>query len=138
MELTQDSPLPSAPFVQLAPNVKLQRPLSRQGHGPGLIILKAPDAALTENKRLDPEPIQKWAEEGFAVIEVTVSGDDDRTSNWHVSKCVASAITTLQSLTECTEKEKFGVIGKIHKSNLKPLTAEINYSSIQNPERWTF
>lgn len=60
----QRVPLPSAPSVTLSPNATLQPPLSRLGHGPGLILLTAFENESFENDTLDPEPSKKWAEVG--------------------------------------------------------------------------
>ena len=114
-QITNSIPLPMSPITQLASNCRLQRPLSRRGHGPGLLILTAPHTASTNNKTLDPEPIQKWAEEGFAVIEVTIYDDEDDNTGkwqWNVDNCVAKAIATFAALPECSEKHKFGMVGK--------------------------
>lgn len=57
---------------QVSPHVTLQRPLSRRGRGPGLILVLDHYASTAKSeKHLDPEPLQKWAEEGFAVVEVS-------------------------------------------------------------------
>src|SRR3954463_6305789 len=63
-------------------NVALQEPLTRRGIGPGLLLITSAkdsgrktrkDAEVQKN--LDPEPLQKWAEEGFVVVEVKVIDD---------------------------------------------------------------
>lgn len=68
-------PLPSAPLEQLFDNVALQPPLSRLGTGPGVILfLPAPDRIPSRKdnlKIIDPEPVTKWAEEGYAVVSIT-------------------------------------------------------------------
>jgi carboxymethylenebutenolidase len=103
-------PLPSAKPVQLAPSVVLQPPLSRRGHGPPLLIVTPSEYtgqnANDTNKTLDPEPLKKWAEEGFAVVEVKV-GSDLQT---FVDGC-EKGIEALQSLPECTFDGKLAVIG---------------------------
>ena len=49
----------------------LQPPLSRRGRGPGLILLLDPTQPYHRStKTLDPPPLQKWAEEGYAVAQV--------------------------------------------------------------------
>ncbi|KAJ6510253.1 NTF2-like protein [Mycena vitilis] len=69
--------LPSAPLLTLSDGLVLQRPLTRRGTGPGLIVFLPPDSTLNlsfksgDDKPLDPEPVQKWAEEGFAVVGIT-------------------------------------------------------------------
>lgn len=106
-------PLPNAPAVRLAPNITLQPPLTRRGHGPGLILVL--DEYLTSEKlqsTLDPSPRQKWAEEGYAVLEIIVKKLDGARNSDEISEDLKSGLNTLQRLTECDVKDKFGVIGE--------------------------
>lgn len=98
--------LPSAPRVALTPNVYLQPPLSRRGTGPGLVLFISDiNFAHGESKPLDPEPILKWAEEGFAVVGITTSEGSD------IEHSLTQAVNTLAALNEVDIKDKFGVIG---------------------------
>jgi carboxymethylenebutenolidase len=104
----QPVPLPSAPLQRLADNVVLQLPLSRRGHGPGLIIFLPSNSVLSlrpssEKKPLDPEPVRKWAEEGFAVIGIHSGG-------LPVNETFALGLDALASLESCDTKDKIGVI----------------------------
>ena len=109
---------PLQPFnpVFLAANVRLQRPLSRRGKGPALIIFlpdqdHRPPASKTT---LDPAPLQKWAEEGFAVAEVTIGGLAPSPTRDVLSvqdACERSA-AALNALPECTSDGQVGVIGR--------------------------
>jgi carboxymethylenebutenolidase len=66
---------PVRPPIILTPDITLQSPLSRRGHGPGLVLVVDHYAALDESAtNLDPPPLQKWAEEGFAVAQIKVPG----------------------------------------------------------------
>jgi carboxymethylenebutenolidase len=109
-------PLPSAPSVPLAPNVSLQPPLSRRGHGPGIIIIdpdyKLPDlpSALLPSENIDPPPQYKWAEEGYAVVRVSIRmdvGPDD----WDAQSTLGKATEALSNLEECDVKDKFVLVG---------------------------
>ena len=95
--------LPSAPLAKLSDTCVLQPPLSRRGTGPGLLIILPSHTAPSKGKKpLDPEPVQKWAEEGFAVVGITPSetlADD-----------VLRAIGALQALSTLDTKDKFGII----------------------------
>jgi carboxymethylenebutenolidase len=68
--------LPSASLLTVADGLAMQPPLTRRGTGPGLIVFIPPDSTLNlssksgDDRPLDPAPIQKWAEEGFAVVGV--------------------------------------------------------------------
>ena len=101
-----EAPLPSAAPQQLSQNVSLQQPLSRRGFGPGLIILLPKDVNLDKDeKTLDPPPLQKWAEEGYAVVQVLVE-----LGELAIRDDLEIACNTLLELNECQPKGKFGVI----------------------------
>ena len=98
--------------VQISENVTLQTPLSRLGKGPGLILLVSKDyisrSSTDITKTLDPEPQQKWAEEGFAVVEVKVDPatlEDD----------FKVGVDALKKLPEARERNTMGVIGTFSK-----------------------
>lgn len=111
--MTQAASLPSAPVINLGADIVLQPPLSRCGRGPGLIILRPSSFAdyQKENDSLDPEPLQKWAEESYAVVQASLdlqsSGDEA-----HVSGLVKAGIDALVSLAECETKDKFALLGR--------------------------
>lgn len=105
--------LPSASAVPLAmPNVIFQPPLSRRGTGPGLVVVRAsklslrPHAKLGLRTPLDPDPVQKWAEEGFAVVGVQLSGDTD------VTEALCVALAGLEESSKVDDTSRFGVLGE--------------------------
>jgi carboxymethylenebutenolidase len=102
-------PLPSAPLVSVSDDIVLQRPLTRRGFGPGLVIfLPSPTSiAISQKTRqpLDPEPIQKWAEEGFTVIGVV--GCEPQL----VPEAITKSVAVIQDTVEVDIKDKVGVIG---------------------------
>ncbi|KAL4914521.1 carboxymethylenebutenolidase [Aspergillus aurantiobrunneus] len=102
--------LPSVPIMEVSPNVLLQPPLSRCGRGPGLILLRAAGHADCQenNHSLDPEPLQKWAEESFAVAQITLDSESSK-SEASVSDLVRTAEEALRSLAEC-ENDKLGLL----------------------------
>lgn len=106
------TPLPNAPTVEVAPGVLLQPPLSRCGRGPGLLLVRAAAHAQcqADNQSLDPEPLQKWAEESFAVAQITLDAESSK-SRAALTDLVRSAEQALSGLAECTKKDKFGVLG---------------------------
>ena len=62
----------------ISPSITLQPPLSRRGKGPGLVLVLDHYAAReAKDGCLDPPPLQKWAEEGFAVVQVCFGSDCD-------------------------------------------------------------
>ncbi|TDZ87601.1 hypothetical protein C8034_v006687 [Colletotrichum sidae] len=86
--------------------ITVQPPLSRRGHGPGLLILVERGIDLSKHdKILDPPPAQKWAEEGYAVAQVVVdAGASD------IASLLSSAIESLKELESCDVEDKFGAI----------------------------
>lgn len=104
--------LPDAPLKELGPGIKLQPPLSRRGHGPGIIVVLPsrlslrPHAKVGLKTPLDPDPVQKWAEEGFAVVGVQLSANSD------ITETLAVAIAGLESCPEVDNKGHHGVLGE--------------------------
>lgn len=73
-DVTPTPPKSAYPAPQvISPHLTLQAPLSRRGRGPGLVLV-LDHYALAErsDEHLDPEPLRKWAEEGWAVVQVCV------------------------------------------------------------------
>ncbi|KIJ56457.1 hypothetical protein M422DRAFT_110254, partial [Sphaerobolus stellatus SS14] len=105
--------LPSAPLKSLTSNIGFQAPLTRRGHGPGLIIflpaksiVRSDDApnGSQRTKSLDPEPVQKWAEEGFAVVGITYGHESN------IEASIQIAVDSLIGSSEVDIKDKFGAI----------------------------
>ncbi|GKZ75909.1 hypothetical protein AnigIFM56816_003367 [Aspergillus niger] len=103
--------LPSAPRVNLGDNIVLQPPLSRCGQGPGLVLIRPANVAECQSKNtsLDPEPLQKWAEESYAVAQITFDLDSSANASL-LSVRVDSAMAGLIALPECNNKQKFGIL----------------------------
>ncbi|KAE9365592.1 hypothetical protein N431DRAFT_353906 [Stipitochalara longipes BDJ] len=93
--------------VRLSDNITLQTPLSRFGKGPGIILLISKDytsrASTDISKTLDPEPQQKWAEEGFAVVEVKYDAET-------IEEDFRTGIAALKKLPESAAYSTVGVI----------------------------
>lgn len=97
--------LPSAKSFEVASNVLVQPPLSRKGHGPGLILLVPTGLDLSgHSKTLDPPPLQKWAEEGYAVAQITLQEGSELKGG------LGQALKALRELKECDSDEKMGLI----------------------------
>lgn len=111
----------SAELTALPDNALVQLPLSRRGRGPGLLIFLPkdykPQKSGEKSKSLDPEPLQKWAEEGFAVVQLAIGADDDAQETYLNTM---DAVRFLLRLPECAEYEKVGVVGtsSVHISRL--------------------
>ncbi|KAF8856145.1 hypothetical protein BDZ45DRAFT_481003 [Acephala macrosclerotiorum] len=103
----EDRPTP-AELAALPENALVQLPLSRRGLGPGLLIFVpdryTPQKKGDKSKSLDPEPLQKWAEEGFAVVQLTIGADDDPQETYLNTM---DAVRFLLRLPECAQFEKY-------------------------------
>lgn len=101
-------PLPNAQPVKLAPNLTIHAPLSRKGYGPGVLIVRSSVSSDQRNaeKTLDPEPLQKWAEEGFVSVEVEVSEDLQS-----MQEIFHQALSALETHEKCDKKSRYGLIG---------------------------
>ncbi|KAK2466405.1 hypothetical protein APHAL10511_002047 [Amanita phalloides] len=100
--------LPSSPQINVNRDVLIQPPLTRRGTGPGLIVFQPDPSKLepgTKAKALDPDPVQKWAEEGFAVSGVTISDPEP-----NFIQILQSCCETLSSLDQVEPKEIFAVL----------------------------
>lgn len=112
--MDKNDALPSANPVQLGNTGKivLQPPLSRCGQGPGLILLRPASYAGYQQRStsLDPEPLQKWAEESFAVAQITLDDDlsGDKATLQHL---IQEAQDGLTALPECSQSQ-FGLLGR--------------------------
>lgn len=101
-------PLPCAAAREISTGVLLQPPLSRRGHGPGLIIILPQNLELDENQQtLDPPPLLKWAEEGYAVVKIQLS---NRADEQRLSDAIRIGVDALTGLQECDVKDKFGLV----------------------------
>ncbi|PNH57740.1 hypothetical protein VD0003_g201 [Verticillium dahliae] len=85
----------------------IHRPLTRRGHGPGLIILTEEGHGVPKDGMLDPPPAQKWAEEGFAIAAVTIGADAETVD---LKQVLQNAADELDGLDVCDQKGRFGLI----------------------------
>lgn len=106
------APLPTTRLETVQSGISLLPPLSRRGHGPGLIIL-VPDSttqlAITEGV---PSPLVKWGEEGYAVVEIQASA----LTSGNVEDALSKAAQALASCVECDPKGKIGLVGTLPQS----------------------
>lgn len=100
-------PLPNATPLAINSHITIHPPLSRRGTGPGLVLIVSCDLDLSSHETsLDPPPLQKWAEESYAVAQITV-GDDGSA----LSEQLGLALTELGKLAQCESVDKVAVIG---------------------------
>lgn len=106
--------LPTAELVKVDDHISLLPPLSRRGHGPGLILILPQEApsypqggVVCENGI--PPPLLKWAEEGFAVVEIR---EGAFTTTAAAQEVFAEATAALESCEPCRDENGIGLIGK--------------------------
>ncbi|KAM0229243.1 hypothetical protein ACHAPO_010138 [Fusarium lateritium] len=77
-DITQPpKPLPTPQLKAVRPGVSLLPPLSRRGHGPGLVVLTPTSEDLLKIEDGVPSVLIKWAEEGYTVVQIDASALDD-------------------------------------------------------------
>ncbi|KAI4948607.1 hypothetical protein J4E86_007955 [Alternaria arbusti] len=104
-------------------DITLQAPLSRQGKGPGLVLVLNHYAAREAKEGcLDPPPLKKWAEEGFAVVQLLVPGKVD--GEFPLQK----ALDVLKSCEQCEFGNGVGLI-----SYLSRIPYYLEEAACQNP-----
>ncbi|KAL1847976.1 hypothetical protein VTK73DRAFT_10221 [Phialemonium thermophilum] len=100
-------PLPSIQFQELGPGIALLLPLSRRGQGPGLIILvPGGEEQLTIADGV-PSPLIKWAEEGYAVVEIQQRALEA------VDAALKKAVESLSRCGKCDSDKYGGKIGLV-------------------------
>ncbi|KAI1421463.1 hypothetical protein F5Y12DRAFT_706138 [Xylaria sp. FL1777] len=120
--------LPSTPVIQLTGNATLQPPLTHRGYGPGLILIipgdpLSPSERVPEDqqegsnesdkrviKTLDPLPQKKWAEEGYAVVQLNPTDGKQGDEKWDIAIALDQAIEALKELEACDVNDRFGLI----------------------------
>ncbi|KAH8629757.1 NTF2-like protein [Alternaria alternata] len=91
----------------ISPSITLQPPLSRRGKGPGLVLVLDHYAAReAKDGCLDPPPLQKWAEEGFAVVQLLVPGKVEDGGEFPLHK----ALEALKNCKGCEFSSGVGLI----------------------------
>lgn len=101
-------PLPEPRLQTIGAGLRLLPPLSRLGHGPGMLLLVADsetDTPLTIDNGV-PGSLIKWAEEGFTVVEIKASALSKG------SNVIHTAIEALKQCAECDYDAKVGVVGE--------------------------
>jgi carboxymethylenebutenolidase len=103
---------PSRPEPQqISKSITLQAPLSRRGKGPGLILVLDHYALIEKSEKyLDPPPLQKWAEEGFAVVQLLVPGKIEDGGEFPLQK----ALEILKDCKGCEFDKGVGFICKLY------------------------
>ena len=101
------NPLPTATPSTVSPGISLLPPLSRRGHGPGLILL-VPDLADDKLLAIEegvPSHLIKWAEEGYTVLSIQASA----LTAGEEREILESDISKLRAQEKCDE----GAVGVV-------------------------
>ncbi|CAN9301195.1 unnamed protein product [Alternaria alternata] len=97
----------------ISPSITLQPPLSRRGKGPGLVLVLDHYAAReAKDGCLDPPPLQKWAEEGFAVVQLLVPGKVEDGGEFPLQK----ALEALKNCKGCEFSNGVGLISYLSRT----------------------
>jgi carboxymethylenebutenolidase len=107
------TPLPTVELKDLSAGVSLLPPLSRRGHGPGMIILLPNETPSYINGGTVcsdgiPPPLLKWAEKGFADVQVLEAALEQATD---ANELFELAISELKSCEQCHEEDGIGLVG---------------------------
>lgn len=102
------APLPQASPKPIGEGITLLPPLSRRGHGPGLIILHPNSDKHLEIIEGVPSALIKWAEEGYAVVEIQATAFER-----DASEVLGDALKALKGCDKFEADNKIGLIGKL-------------------------
>ncbi|KAK5261665.1 hypothetical protein LTR40_001828 [Exophiala xenobiotica] len=107
--------LPTADLVKVDDHISLLPPLSRRGYGPGLILIMPDDAPTyphggTVCVDQIPPLLLKWAEEGFAVVEIRAPAFTKPNGTGATQEVLNKATTALMACDTCREEDGIGLI----------------------------
>lgn len=119
-DMDESVQLPQAELLSISPHVSLLPPLSRRGDGPGLIAVLPKETPAYKQGGVVcedgiPPPLLKWAEEGFAVVEIREEaldvGDD-------VQRVFDAAVAALRECETCHIDDGIGLVGRLPSPSL--------------------
>ena len=120
-DITQPpNPLPAPQLREIRPGVSLLPPLSRRGHGPGLVVLTPTSENLLEIKDGVPSVLIKWAEEGYTVVQI----DGSTFATVDSGNALSEA---LEAMRQCEQYDE-GKIGLVGKASVSLSMMSINSS----------
>ncbi|KAH8886563.1 hypothetical protein GQ53DRAFT_727560 [Thozetella sp. PMI_491] len=98
-------PLPTAELKELGSGLSLLPPLTRRGHGPGIILLVADTNDQMTISEGVPSHLVKWAEEGYTVVEIQL-----KALKTGAAAALSTAADALSGHEKCQPKEKIGLV----------------------------
>ncbi|EGX90353.1 LEA domain protein [Cordyceps militaris CM01] len=104
------APLPCAQLQKLTSGISLQPPLTRRGSGPGLLLLVSRHEYDEDVTHRDdaPTPVLKWAEEGYAVVQISAAAME--ASGAAAEQAFSLAMEALERCESCQPKDAVGVV----------------------------
>ncbi|KAM6519002.1 hypothetical protein FALCPG4_012658 [Fusarium falciforme] len=99
------APLPTPQLKDIRPGILLLPPLSRRGHGPGLILLAHSSADPLRIDQGVPSELVKWAEEGYTVVKLEPNAFEGGES----IDVINEAVRALNRCGKC-DKGKIGLV----------------------------
>ncbi|RAL68668.1 hypothetical protein DID88_007377 [Monilinia fructigena] len=75
-----------------------------------MILTSESYSSRAERKTLDPEPCQKWAEEVFVIVNVTIPDQELKAGQTSLESYLDSGLQALKSSPECTDPDRLGLI----------------------------
>lgn len=100
-----------ASIEQIDSAIQILPPLTRKDVGPGMLILVDKTLPLQPSRdTLDPPPMQKWAEEGFTVLQIQL---EDNCDSLKFEEILEKALKSLRGHEKCQPKDKIGLISTI-------------------------
>jgi len=100
----EPAPLPQPSLSKIATGINLLEPLSRKGEGPGLIILTELAGDSIEIRNHVPSAFYKWAEEGYAVVQV---GENATNGDQSI---LSQALEALKGCRKCDQTKRIGLV----------------------------
>ncbi|KAM3438515.1 hypothetical protein NHJ13734_004139 [Beauveria thailandica] len=102
------APLPLGRLQRLESGISLQPPLTRRGLGPGLILLTTVHEYDQDKTHWDdaPTPVIKWAEEGYAAVQISAAAIE----SLGAEQAFSVAVAALGSCDACQPKDKIGLV----------------------------
>lgn len=110
--------LPTPRPKNITTGVTLLPPLSRRGHGPGLIVLVPESNSILDIVEGVPSLLIKWAEEGYNVVAITPSAFESKSTN--IKQLLRDIFSALAECEQCDSKGGTGLVGE-HCANDKYL-----------------
>ena len=98
-------PLPETVVKEISSELTLLQPLTRRGHGPGIIVLLPPQHDFSAIKEGVPSLPIKWAEEGYTVVGVSSLAKNAEST-------LQQALDALKACDKCEPKDKVGLVCK--------------------------